>query len=458
MNEWINGDFNLCVPINLISDRITVYPQRVLIRFPLPYKIGESSYPGNSDEKLRCEIATYVWMKQNCPKIPTPRLWSFGWSNGHSLVAVENAPILTRWIHCSRTIWRSLLRRPLPSSYTSYPVPHDLQVGFLIIDFIEEDQGRMLSETWEEQKGDKDQRSNLFRGLSKIILSLSQHPLPRIGSFQIDNDGIVSLTNRPLTLELQELENEAIPVTIPRDNTYITTYSYLTDLLECHRNRLRYQPNGAMSTTDCMSQMCILVIMSAVMETFFPRGLHRGPFILTLTDLHISNIFVDSDWNITKLIDLEWACTRPLDMQHPPHWLTCHAVDQIDVELYDKLREEFMTIFEEEEMATTPTLPNFSQVPDRSILLSRLMREGWENGNFWYSLALDSMTGMHSLFYKHIQPRFDRSHEELSEFYQVVYRYWKPDAYEFIKRKMREKDDYDRDLEAAFALSACQPD
>jgi hypothetical protein len=33
---------------------------------------------------------------------------------------------------------------------------------------------------------------------------------------------------------------------------------------------------------------------------------HRhGPFPLQLTDLHASNIFVDEDWNITCLIDLE---------------------------------------------------------------------------------------------------------------------------------------------------------
>lgn len=34
--------------------------------------------------------------------------------------------------------------------------------------------------------------------------------------------------------------------------------------------------------------------------------------MFTLTDLHQSNIFVDNDWHITAIVDLEWACSRPI--------------------------------------------------------------------------------------------------------------------------------------------------
>lgn len=36
-----------------------------------------------------------------------------------------------------------------------------------------------------------------------------------------------------------------------------------------------------------------------------------GPFLLQLTGLHASNIFVNNDWNVTRLIDLEWVCSLP---------------------------------------------------------------------------------------------------------------------------------------------------
>lgn len=79
VNEWIHGSFNVCVPIYVNDEK------KVIIRFPLPYKIGESAYPGNAEEKLRCEVATYAWIQSHCPSIPIPGLWGFGFPSGPSV-------------------------------------------------------------------------------------------------------------------------------------------------------------------------------------------------------------------------------------------------------------------------------------------------------------------------------------------------------------------------------------
>ncbi|RAQ50884.1 hypothetical protein AFGD_003432 [Aspergillus flavus] len=77
INEWLHGSFKVCIPI--YTHRQSQQPEkRALIRFPLPYKLGESKYPGNVDEKLRCEAATYIWIKEHCPETPTPQIWGFG--------------------------------------------------------------------------------------------------------------------------------------------------------------------------------------------------------------------------------------------------------------------------------------------------------------------------------------------------------------------------------------------
>jgi hypothetical protein len=52
--------------------------RRVLVRFPLPYKIEESTCRGNADKKLRCEAATFIWIGDHCPDVPIPYLWGFG--------------------------------------------------------------------------------------------------------------------------------------------------------------------------------------------------------------------------------------------------------------------------------------------------------------------------------------------------------------------------------------------
>lgn len=58
---------------------------RVLFRIPLPYKIGEDHFPGNVDEKIRCEAATYIHIRQCCPEIPIPLLLGFGLPAGPSV-------------------------------------------------------------------------------------------------------------------------------------------------------------------------------------------------------------------------------------------------------------------------------------------------------------------------------------------------------------------------------------
>lgn len=69
-------------------------------------------------------------------------------------------------------------------------------VGYLLIEYIEEEQGEMLLNTWPEKQHDIRLRTNFFRDLSWILLSVTRIPLPKIGSFVIDHNGFLRLTNR----------------------------------------------------------------------------------------------------------------------------------------------------------------------------------------------------------------------------------------------------------------------
>lgn len=76
--DWMQGSYNLCIPVTIgISKQ-----QRVLMRFPLPHRVGDEVCPGNGDEKPRCEAATYKWMQQECSSIPIPHLYGFALSTG----------------------------------------------------------------------------------------------------------------------------------------------------------------------------------------------------------------------------------------------------------------------------------------------------------------------------------------------------------------------------------------
>lgn len=88
MDGWLHGSFNLCIPITVTVNnhnkssrsrrRQQDSSKRVMIRFPLPYRVGEDFRPGNADEELRCEAGTYAWLQDHCPTVPIPRLYGFG--------------------------------------------------------------------------------------------------------------------------------------------------------------------------------------------------------------------------------------------------------------------------------------------------------------------------------------------------------------------------------------------
>jgi hypothetical protein len=83
---WLYGSFNVCIPV-FISPPSTI--RSVLFRIPLPYKVGEAKFSGNVDEKLRCEVASYLWIQDNCPDVPIPFLFGFGFPDGPTVCYVR---------------------------------------------------------------------------------------------------------------------------------------------------------------------------------------------------------------------------------------------------------------------------------------------------------------------------------------------------------------------------------
>jgi len=312
------------------------------------------------------------------------------------------------------------------------------------MEYIEVTDGKLLSESWAELHGDWDLRMNLFRSLSRIILSLSQLSMPYIGSWTIDNHGTVSLTNRPLLHQFQSFENENIPTGIPRSLTYTTTNAFYDDLLGCHNSRIRNQPNSIRDERDGLAQMANLFTMRGLLPQFTARELRKGPFVFTLTDLRAPNIFVDSKWNIKCIIDLEWGCSLPIEMLAPPYWITDRGIDELEgneLSEFNEALQQFIEVFEEEEKLYPPLYGCNSYRTD-------IMKKGWRTGSFWYLHALRSPKGCFNLFRQHIQPIFDNFDSDA--FTKVVAPYWAPDAQKVVARKLCDKKKYERELRRLF--------
>ena len=320
-----------------------------------------------------------------------------------------------------------------------------LRTGYLLLQYIED--GQMLSETFDSHMGDPSRRQNLFKDLSRIMISLARIHQPRIGSFTIDNEGFISLSNRPLTLRLQVLENEGIPTNIPRLRTYECTESYALDLLGYHDSRLLCQPNSMNDERDGRRQMSAIGLMRSVLPQFINSKTKRGPFFLDLTDLHPSNIFVNEHWQITSLIDLEWACSHPMEMMRAPYWLTAQNLDRLygaNLEKFSNIQEEFMTEFSQQERLITS-----------EVSRSAIMEENWNLGSFWFFHALESTKGLYNIFKQHIMPRFSTETD-----FPDISQYWSNDTAKIISSKLEERKDYLQQLTLASMIpdSDCDSD
>ncbi len=363
------------------------------------------------------------------------------------LTRLENGSFLDRlrW-HFRRGI-AYISGRPPPPPYVAHRRKSILDLGYLILEYVSD--GQMLSASWDKNRPDLVRRSNLFRGLSRIMLGLAAHPLDRIGAWTMDDLGRLSLTNRPLTFHLLEQESRGIPTDIPRHRTYVSAASYYLDLLACQDNRLRHQPNSIHDEDDGRAQLAALTAMRALLPKFSDRQLcDEAGFVLALTDLHPSNIFVDEHWNITRIIDLEWACVRPLEMLGPPSWLSGHSLDEIRYKKEDEyaaLHAEFVQRFREEEEKAE------ASAGCRLMKHTQMLQRCWDTGAFWYFNALDAPSALLDIFTDHIQPRFSAmDSRRRREFDRVVAPLWDVGASHFLADKIKQQEQYADQLRNMF--------
>jgi hypothetical protein len=166
--------------------------------------------------------------------------------------------------------------------------------------------------------------------------------------------------------------------------------------------------------------------------------------VLTLTDLHASNIFVDENWHITSLIDLEWACSSPIELQTPPYWLTGRPIDDIEhgehLDTFQNVMTEFLNTFEEQE----------KRMNTFDASQAEIMRKSWDRGSFWYFQAVNSPKGLLRVFNEHIQRMFCEEHCTQRMFDGTVSPYWSVGAEELIQMKVKQEAEYKDRLRKRF--------
>jgi hypothetical protein len=137
-------------------------------------------------------------------------------------------------------------------------------------------------------------------------------------------------------------------------------------------------------------------------------------------------------------------CSLPVEMLAAPYWLTGRGIDQLNGEHFnefDKVREEFMQIFVEEEQ-------KIRAGKEHDTALARVMNDMWESKGVWFWYCLESVNAMYFLLESHISPRFlDKLSLKTEE---VISQFWCPRSRDVVAKKLAEKQQYDDELRSLF--------
>ncbi|CAK7210072.1 hypothetical protein SCUCBS95973_000668 [Sporothrix curviconia] len=475
---WKRGTFNLVVPMLLKGDGV---PPQVLLRVPMPAKIGEKQHQGSVADKLRCEAASYIWMQRHCPDIRIPHLYGFGIPgvDGGHFTHASRLPILRRALLYVRQCTASILHRPVPSDYLPIAAPPQkstepplADTGYLLLENLDEvrfgkqipyvlPRGRSLHELYAEEP---EKTANLCRGLARVMLALARVPQPRIGAFRFSPaDGTILLDGRPTTCSMAILESEGAQRRIGLDTTYACVDRYVADMLGFRASVFCDDPNAAVDAEEAKAQMADLVFLRAVTHHFVSgyygrddRDDRNGPFVLHLSDDNAGNVLVDDDWHVTGLFDLEWLFAAPVGALSAPWWLTWQAVDDVakpgsaGYDAYCASRRIFMDILRDEEEKVndkTTTAPLAPLAP-----LSAALDASWDSERTWLYVALTSVDALGHVVRRRLRPLFVGAGGSAdSTCYAALYELWSTSAAAVVAQKLRDREQYEAVIERLFA-------
>lgn len=346
-------------------------------------------------------------------------------------------PWYIRFPHVIRRHLHRLLRRPVLSRYIRHPIADiDFPLSYMLIEFISPSIGQMLSQTWDKHRNDLCRRSKLFQSISRIILSLARVPQLSIGSYRFNESGVITLTNRPLTSSIVALENEGAKRIIQSNQVYHSTEDFVTDTLKLHDNAFIQNPNGACDDKECRSLMAATTMLRTISHDYIEQKHRNGPYFLQFTDLTRSNVFVDDDWNITCLLDLEWISALPREMISVPHWLSgCDLIDGFtgeELAKFSAVRLEFMHQFELEED---------KMEMEHDISLTATMNDIWNSKRvwFWYTMNTGSTT-LYPIVKTYIYSKFPEA--DIAKNEKCFSALWRPDARDIMRKKRKDYNGY----------------
>ncbi|CZT05323.1 uncharacterized protein RAG0_11473 [Rhynchosporium agropyri] len=317
ITPMIIGGFN-----NLYRIRVKDFSPDVLVRRP---SVSQAQFP---EEKTLREAATAKYIQQNT-KIPTPQVLFYGdVSDVGPFIIIEHVEN------------KSTLSHALTTPGVDRSITHALDPN--------------ISQTTLE---------DLYLQVANIILEISPHKFPRIGSLLEANDGTFSVSGRPITQNMSDmlqLANIPSAVLSPEHKTFKSSDEYYLSLAQDHLVQLIFQQNDLVkSADDCRNKYVARQLFYQLAEQgrlsmfgfaednwstqarpktskLLPAPSNSDSFRLYGDDLRPGNILINDASEIVSVIDWEFTYTAPTQLiLDPPWWLLLDTPEMWDAGIDD---------------------------------------------------------------------------------------------------------------------------
>ncbi|EGX95148.1 Protein kinase-like domain [Cordyceps militaris CM01] len=252
----------------------------------------------------------------------------------------------------------------------------------------------------------------LYRQVADILLQLSRLQFPAIGAFEETDDCTWEVTQRPLSMFMNELIRlGSFPRAKLPESTFQASPDYFERLAQLHLDHLTYQRNDAVESEEDGKRKFIArhLFYNLAREKTLSSAMHSsGPFRLWCDDLRPSNILLDEDLQIVAVVDLEFSYAAPVEFSFaPPWWLILEQPEYWPYGLddWEKIFQRRLPTFLKA-MAASEDAAIASGMLCEDQRLSQHMRESWDNGDFWVMYAARKNFAFDDIFWRRLYPRF----------------------------------------------------
>ncbi|MCJ1250950.1 hypothetical protein MMC30_008179 [Trapelia coarctata] len=399
----VRGAFNVCLRMKFEDGG------SAMIRFPCP---GIIMFP---EEKVRDEVAVMRFIERNTT-VPVPHVFHYGTTDES------------------------------PYNLGPFIIMEYIEHAFDLVDALNKPGLSLDDRPILDPQISRERLEFVYSQMADILLELSKHSFPKIGSLTEADNGAWSVTDHPVTLNTNELVQLGnFPRSKLPSTSFGTSSDYLKALADMHFMHLSTQRNDAIdSAADCRRKYVARhLFRNLASQSRLSSEDNSKIFKLFGDDLRPSNVLVDADFKIVAVIDWEYTYAAPVEFTFsPPWWLILETPEYWPGGISDwaaTYEPRLMTFLRILEMREEAAMQSGTLEPQQR--LSRPMRKSWETGAFWVHYAARKSWAFDAVFWTWIDAKYLGEGDWFEDRIQLLGEEDREGIEEFVRRKLEEQEE-----------------